>query len=274
MPQKFMVLKNNMLGFIIFSLSLLSSLAVEAQKAPHERDFPTRREARRMMKLIKRADYQEDYVRQWYKRQKREPPKDWGKEVKRKDENHKFEYLTDKDFNDNARGCYMVDGVYIGPYDIGINCCSMRRKVLDSDSDFPFTIRSIGKDKDSLVLDVPLGEWSEKEEEECWPSIRGKEISYICNYESEGRNIELISLDDLRKERFPHLDAPVIYTINKFFITHDEDLYKLDKNFIYRVELITSEQIPTLGKAYPHFAIIRIYTHTAHNWHQGIIGVK
>ena len=48
----------------------LSSLAMEAQKAPHERDFPTRREARRMMKLIKRADHQEDYVRQWYKRQK------------------------------------------------------------------------------------------------------------------------------------------------------------------------------------------------------------
>ena len=112
----------------------------------------------------------------------------------------------------------MVDGVYIGPYDIGINCCSMKRKILDSDSDFPFTIRSIGKDKDSLVLDVPLGEWSEKEEE-CWPSIRGKEISYICNYESEGKNIELISLDDLRKERFPHLDAPAIYTINKFWRT-------------------------------------------------------
>ena len=265
---------NRFTEMLLLMCFCLSSLAVEAQKVPHTRDFPTRREVRRMMKLIKRADHQEDYVRQWYKRQKREPPKDWGKEVKRKDENHRFEYLTDKDFNDNARGCYMVDGVYIGPYDIGINCCSMKRKILDSDSDFPFTIRSIGKDKDSLVLDVPLGEWSGKKEEECWPSIRGKEISYICNYESEGRNIELISLDDLRKERFPHLDAPVIYTINKFFITHDEDLYKLDKNFIYRVELITSEQIPTLGKAYPHFAIIRIYTHTAHNWHQGIIGVK
>lgn len=265
---------NRFTEMLLLMCFCLSSLAVEAQKVPHTRDFPTRRECRRMMKLIKRADHQEDYVRQWYKRQKREPPQDWGKEVKRKDENHRFEYLTDKDFNDNARGCYMVDGVYIGPYDIGINCCSMKRKILDSDSDFPFTIRSIGKDKDSLLLDVPLGEWSEKKEEECWPSIRGKEISYICNYESEGKNIELISLDDLRKERFPHLDAPAIYTINKFFITHDEDLYKLDKNFIYRVELITSEQIPTLGKAYPHFAIIRIYTHTAHNWHQGIIGVK
>ena len=99
---------NRFTEMLLLMCFCLSSLAMEAQKVPHERDFPTRREARRMMKLIKRADHQEDYVRQWYKRQKRDPPQDWGKEVKRKDENHRFEYLTDKDFNDNARGCYMV----------------------------------------------------------------------------------------------------------------------------------------------------------------------
>lgn len=148
----------------------LSSLAVEAQKVPHTRDFPTRREVRRMMKLIKRADHQEDYVRQWYKRQKQDPPQDWGKEVKRKDENHRFEYLTDKDFNDNARGCYMVDGVYIGPYDIGINCCSMKRKVLDSDSDFPFTIRGIAKTKTLCYLTFPWVNGQKKKKKNAGPA--------------------------------------------------------------------------------------------------------
>ena len=136
-----------------------------------------------MMKLIKRADHQEDYVRQWYKRQKREPPQDWGKEVKRKDENHRFEYLTDKDFNDNARGCYMVDGVYIGPYDIGINCCSM-------------------KDHDNKTF--------------------------------------LVTLDEVKKALYPNLKGPILFMINKFFITHDEDLYRIDRNFIMKVELLNS----------------------------------
>lgn len=106
-----------------------------------------------MMKLIKRADHQEDYVRQWYKRQKQDPPQDWGKEVKRKDENHRFEYLTDKDFNDNARGCYMVDGVYIGPYDIGINCCSMKRKILTQTS--PLPSEALAKTKTLWYLTFP-----------------------------------------------------------------------------------------------------------------------
>ena len=55
--------------------------------------------------------------------------------------------------------------------------------------------------------------------------------------------------------------------INKFFITHDEDLYRIDRNFIMKVELLNSSDISAL-KLFPTFSIIRIFTWTFHNWHQ------
>ena len=47
--------------------------------------------------------------------------------------------------------------------------------------------------------------------------------------------------------------------INKFFITHDEDLYRIDRNFIMKVELLNSSDISAL-KPFPTFTIIRIFT--------------
>ena len=255
---------NRFTEMLLLMCFCLSSLAMEAQKAPHERDFPTRREARRMMKLIKRADHQEDYVRQWYKRQKREPPKDWGKEVKRKDENHRFEYLTDKDFNDNARGCYMVDGVYIGPYDIGINCCSTKKREIRIGHGKPFTIRGIGAHNDSITINMPDSLPSGKGQT---PAIRNRDFWYVINYEDQDNKTFLVTLDEVKKALYPNLKEPILFMINKFFITHDEDLYRIDRNFIMKVELLNSSDISAL-KLFPTFSIIRIFTWTPHNWHQ------
>ena len=255
---------NRFTEMLLLMCFCLSSLAMEAQKAPHERDFPTRREARRMMKLIKRADHQEDYVRQWYKRQKQDPPKDWGKEVKRKDENHRFEYLTDKDFNDNARGCYMVDGVYIGPYDIGINCCSTKKREIRIGHGKPFTIRGIGANNDSITINMPDSLASGKGQT---PAIRNRDFWYVINYEGHDNKTFLVTLDEVKKALYPNLKGPILFMINKFFITHDEDLYRIDRNFIMKVELLNSSDISAL-KLFPTFSIIRIFTWTFHNWHQ------
>ena len=179
-----------------------------------------------MMKLIKRADHQEDYVRQWNKRQKQDLPKDWGKEVKRKDENHRFEYLTDKDFNDNARGCYMVDGVYIGPYDIGINCCSTKKREIRIGHGKPFTIRGIGAHNDSITINMPDSLASGKGQT---PAIRNRDFWYVINYEDQDNKTFLVTLDEVKKALYPNLKEPILFMINKFFITHDEDLYRIDR---------------------------------------------
>ena len=54
--------------------------------------------------------------------------------------------------------------------------------------------------------------------------------------------------------------------INKFFILRDQDLYKVDKDFIYNVEVVNLKKCDVLkrGKA---FNVIRIFTKTHHNWH-------
>lgn len=235
---------------------------------PQRKDLNSPRTEQKAQKQQSKALLHKDTVRKWQKMQKRTPPTSREIEKWDEDKNHRFEYLSDEDFNASPRGCYMVNGIYIGPYDIGIDTYSMEKEELNRAEDYP--IRDIGKDKDSLILDVPLSMWTEQEHG--WPSIRGKEIAVIYNYKCQRNGMQLVSLDDIRQEHFPDTDTPIVYIVNKFIITRDEDLYKIDKNFIHKVEILHSEQIDAL-RAFPPFCILRIFTRTAHNWHQGIVGV-
>jgi len=78
------------------------------------------------------------------------------------------------------------------------------------------------------------------------------------------KNINLVSLEDVRKEFCPNVKGPCLFMINKFFIAKDVVSYKIDKNFIMKVEVLPSSEIE-LFKGQVPFTIIRIFTKTENN---------
>lgn len=89
----------------------------------------------------------------------------------------------------------------------------------------------------------------------------------MLEYDSKECLLRLVTLDEVKQALYPDLKEPVVFMINKFFITKDEDLYHLDRDFIMKVERVSSTEISPL-KDFPPFTIIRIFTQTHHNWHQ------
>ena len=78
------------------------------------------------------------------------------------------------------------------------------------------------------------------------------------------KNINLVSLEDVRKEFCPNVKGPCLFMINKFFIAKDVVSYKIDKNFIMKVEVLPSSEIE-LFKGQVPFTIIRVFTKTENN---------
>ncbi len=155
-----------------------------------------------------------------------------------------------------SRVCYTLNGTYLGPYDIGIDAYSMKQRQIDIGKGVPYTIRDIGKNRDTLVTNGKSKQ-----------SIRGWDFYTVLEYDSKECLLRLVTLDEVKKALYPGLKEPVVFMINKFFITKDEDLYRLDRDFIMKVERVSSTEISPL-KDFPPFTIIRIFTHTHHNWHQ------
>lgn len=75
---------------------------------------------------------------------------------------------------------------------------------------------------------------------------------------------EFVTLEDIRKQYCPEVEGPVIYMINKFFITHDAESYKIDKDFVKRCEVLPSSEFE-LFKNQPPFTFIRVFTKTKCN---------
>ena len=75
---------------------------------------------------------------------------------------------------------------------------------------------------------------------------------------------EFVTLEDIREQYCPNVTGPVIYMINKFFITNDVESYKIDKDFIQKCEVLPSSEFELL-KNQPPFTFIRIFTKTKAN---------
>ena len=73
------------------------------------------------------------------------------------------------------------------------------------------------------------------------------------------KKIKFITLDEIRKQYHPEVSGPVVYMINKFFITKDAESYKLDKEFIEKCDILPSTEFELL-KDQKAFSIIRIFT--------------
>ena len=176
-----------------------------------------------------------------------------GRYIVDRDLNERMEYMTDREFNDWPV-CYMLDGVFIKS-GIGLNQYKVTKKRIEA----PFMIKKIGEKEDSVHVDTDYPD-----------SVRIGETTYheFYDYHSTGDTMKLVSLEDLRKEIFPDVEGPYVYMINKFFIFKDDDLYRLDRKFIYKMEMFYSNEITEL-KDLPPFAVIRVFTRTEHNrWWQ------
>ena len=84
-------------------------------------------------------------------------------------------------------------------------------------------------------------------------------ITFHCD-----KNIKFVSLDEVRKEYCPNVNGSCLFMINKFFISKDVVSYKIEKNFIKKVELLASTDIE-IFKGQAPFTIIRIFTNTENN---------
>lgn len=184
-----------------------------------------------------------------------------------KDQNHRHERWTCHQLFESGV-CYSVDGVYIGYTDIGINRYEM--SVANSNGygeslTLPFAVRDIGPMHDSILVDRD----PKCRHDSCfW--IYGHPIMRYVDYHSKKGILRLVSLEEIRKEKFPKLKGECRYMVNKFFVTDKPELLKFDRDFLYKVEALDSEVV--FPGTRPHFTLIRVFTWTHHNWHPAPIG--
>ena len=71
--------------------------------------------------------------------------------------------------------------------------------------------------------------------------INGIPYSDIVNYVQE-KEAEWVTLEDIKKLYFPKVTGKCLYMVNKYFITKDWESYRLDKDFILKVEALPSSE--------------------------------
>lgn len=170
------------------------------------------------------------------------------------DQNGFLNELSTKEFNESTIGA-LVDGVFIKSL-VGVNMDSLRTFSIVENG--PLTIKGVKAENDSLVV-------TQKDFRKHPVRINGVDYTrFACM--SFGKQVEFLSLDDIRKMYFPQLgkDAPCMYMVNKFFLMNDLASYKFDKDFILEVELLKSTDFEGLGQS-PLFHVIRIFTKTREN---------
>ena len=176
-----------------------------------------------------------------------------GRLVLDRDLNEWEEHLSDRQFN-NERFCYMLDSNFVKS-DIGLDLYKVKKERIGP----PLTIRNIGEKADSMCVEIDFPD-----------TILIGKTTYdeFFDYHSTGDTIRLVSLKDLKEEFFPDVEGPCVYMINKFFIFHDSEMYRLDRDFVYNVEMFSSNEIAALSNL-PPFAVVRVFTRTETNrWWQ------
>ena len=123
--------------------------------------------------------------------------------------------------------------------------------------EFPFTLTGVGQEP-IIVNGLPLD-----------TVVNGHRLhlTSLTDYRTE-RNIRWVTLEELRQHCFPNLDGACVFTINKFIIPNSEGLYRIDRDFIYRVERLSSADIEGF-RDFPAFNLVRIFTRTPHNVYRG-----
>lgn len=168
--------------------------------------------------------------------------------------NHAEEGLSDEELAASGRG-YSVNGMFIGMVPVGLD--RDQAGVTPHTPEFPFTLTGVGQEP-IIVNGLPLD-----------TVVNGHRLhlTSLTDYRTE-RNIRWVTLEELRQHCFPNLDGACVFTINKFIIPNSEGLYRIDRDFIYRVEKLSSADIEGF-RDIPAFNLVRIFTRTPHNVYRG-----
>lgn len=166
-----------------------------------------------------------------------------------------LEFLPDSALKGRLVGS-IVDNVFVGTLRLGVD--PQKVELLPDMPQPPFVIRGIGSGNDTLLV---------KSYDELKDTlIGGHPFPYLFFENLRAKEkIEWVTINELKNKYFPALSGPIMYTVNKYIITDDYDLYKFDKDFIYRIECFSSHEIPGF-QSLPQFTIFRIFTKTRHNW--------
>lgn len=164
--------------------------------------------------------------------------------------NQNIDPMSDKAFN-ARRGATILNNNVFAKSEVGIDPKSVER--VKKEIKLPLVIRDINDRHDSLVVNqYPF-------------TINGVEYDYVVQIELKNfKHIHLASLEDLKEKRFPDLKGPYVFMINRNFITHDAASYKVDENFVYDMQVVSSADFESL-QGLPPFSIIRIFTKTQEN---------
>ena len=164
--------------------------------------------------------------------------------------NQNIDPMSDKAFN-ARRGAVILNNNVFAKSEVGIDPKSVERVI--KEIKLPLVIRDINDRHDSLVVtQYPF-------------TINGVEYDYVVQIElKDFKNIHWASLEDLKEKRFPDLKGPYVFMIDRNFITRDAASYKVDENFIYDMQVISSADFES-QQDFPPFSIIRIFTKTQEN---------
>ena len=164
---------------------------------------------------------------------------------------HQFgDPMSDKVFN-ARRGAVILNNNVFAKSEVGIDPKSVERVI--KEIKLPLVIRDINDRHDSLVVtQYPF-------------TINGVEYDYVVQIELKNfKDIHWASLEDLKEKRFSDLKGPYIFMIDRNFITHDVASYKIDENFVYDMQVVSSADFE-LPQGLPAFSVIRIFTRTPAN---------
>lgn len=175
------------------------------------------------------------------------------------DKNEEGGFRTDLEFNHEPLAV-LLNNVFIRS-DIGIDLYKVEKKEFPHDyierEHKSFVIYGVGETgRDSIVLEKDAAPDNPVE-------INGTSYIFVQNLISS-QKFDLVSLEEIKDTFCPDVKGPCLYMVNKFFITKDVESYKLDKNFVLKVEALPSSEIELFKDKEP-FTIVRIFTNTPSN---------
>lgn len=161
--------------------------------------------------------------------------------------------ITDKEFNEMRLLVVGKDNVMIGDLTcFDGNWYPAEVKCLYPQNEETFVIRDINEKHDSLVV---------KPQKERKPLVvDGIEFDRVVRMVYP-MDVEWLPLTQVAKTYGHDVKGDVLYMINDRIISRGVPGYKLQKDFILRVEVESSKDIPTLSKK-SDFSIVRVYTKT------------
>jgi len=162
--------------------------------------------------------------------------------------------ITDKEFNEMRLLVVGKDNVMIGDLTcFDGNWYPAEIKFLYPQNEETFVIRDINEKHDSLVV---------KPQKERKPLVvDGIEFDRVVRMVYP-MDVEWLPLTQVAKTYGHDVKGDVLYMINDRIISRGVPGYKLQKDFILRVEVESSKDMPTLSKK-NNFSIVRVYTKTA-----------